>query len=76
MRGRSDMPLNHKRSAAVVAQRNADKAERQAVKGLQKDLQDVLDGINGTTTLAQLRNYVQDVARVSRRILRLPNVAG
>jgi hypothetical protein len=70
------MALNHKRSAAVVAQRRADRAERLAVRGLQADLQAVLDGINSNTTLAQLRGYVQDVARVCRRVLRLPNVAG
>jgi hypothetical protein len=70
------MPINHKRGPAVVAARAADKAERQAVKALQADLQAIVDGIDGTTTLAQLRGHVKEVARISRRILRLPNVSG
>jgi len=65
------MAINHKRSAAVIAAKAADKAERQAVKALQTDLQAVVDGIDGTTTLAQLRNHVKDLARISRRLLRL-----
>ena len=70
------MPINHKRSAAVVTARAADKAERQAVKALQTDLQATLDAITSTTTLAQLRGHVQDVTRVLRRTIRLPSVGG
>ena len=70
------MPIKHKRSEAVVAAKAAERAERQAVKALQADLQATLDAINNTTTLAQLRGHVQDVARTVRRVIRLPSVAG
>lgn len=70
------MALNHKRSAAVAAENAADKAERQAVKALQTDLQAIVDGITGATTLADLRGFVKDVARIARRIIRLPSVTG
>jgi hypothetical protein len=70
------MALTHKRSAAVIAQNQADRAERQAVKALQADLQTIVDSIDTTTTLAQLRNHVKDVTRNLRRVLRLPGVTG
>ena len=70
------MPINHKRSAAVVAEKQAAKTERQAVKALQSDLQTIIDGIDGNTTLAQLRNHVKDLARTLRRVVRLDSVSG
>lgn len=65
------MPIAHKRSAAVVAARQAERQERQQVRALQQDLQGIIDGITPQTTLAQLRGYVQDLARISRRMVRL-----
>lgn len=70
------MPINHKRSAAVVAEKRAAKTERQAVKALQTDLQTIIDSIDTTTTLAQLRNHVKDLARTLRRVVRLDSVSG
>ena len=60
-----------RRSPAVIKARQDDKAERQAVKALQADMQAVLDGITPATTLAQLRGYTQDLARALRRTVRL-----
>ena len=65
------MPIAHKRSAAVIAARQADREERQAVRALQTDLQATLDAITPATTLAQLRGHVQDVTRALRRTIRL-----
>ncbi len=70
------MPIAHKRSAAVVAEQQAAKTERQAVKALQTDLQTIIDSIDTTTTLAQLRNHVKDLARTLRRVVRLDSVSG
>lgn len=65
------MPINHKRSVAVVAAKAAEKAERQAMRAQQADLQAIVDGIDSGTTLAQLRGHVKEVARTSKRIIRL-----
>jgi len=70
------MPIAHKRSAAVVAAKAAEKTEKQAVKALQTQLQTIVDGITGATTLADLRGYVKDLARTLRRVVRLDSVSG
>ncbi len=69
------MPINHKRSAAVVAAKNAERAEKQAVKALQTDLLTAMDATDAAT-LAQLRGIVKDGLRIQRRTLRLPSVSG
>jgi hypothetical protein len=58
-------------TSAVASERAAARAERQAVKALQTDLQAIIDGITPATTLAQLRGYVQDLTRALRRTVRL-----
>lgn len=70
------MPINHKRSAAVVAEKQAAKTERQAVKALQTDLQTIIDAITNATTLGELRGYVKDLTRTLRRVVRLDSVSG
>lgn len=67
---------NDRLTAAVLTEKQAAKTERQAVKALQTDLQAIVDGIDGNTTLAQLRNHVKDVARTLRRVVRLDSVSG
>ena len=69
------MPIAHKRSAAVVAAKAAERAEKQAVKALQSDLQTAIDATDAAT-LAQLRGIVKDGLRIQRRTLRLPGVSG
>lgn len=69
-------PNAGRRSATVKAEATAARQERQQIKALQADLQTIIDGIDGTTTLAQLRNHVKDVARTLRRVVRLDSVSG
>jgi hypothetical protein len=60
-----------RRSPAVKTDAAAARQERQQIKALQTDLQTIIDGIDGTTTLAQLRGHVRDMARAVRRLVRL-----
>lgn len=60
-----------RRSPAVKTAANDAKQERQQIKAMQADLQTIVDGIDGTTTLAQLRGHVKDTARAVRRLVRL-----
>lgn len=64
-------PINGERRSAAVRQELADtRAERQAVKALVVELQTIIDGISPATTLADLRGYVKDLTRTTRRLLR------
>lgn len=54
----------------VVTGVNAARAERQAVKVLATELQTIIDSITGATTLGDLRGYVKDLTRTTRRLLR------
>lgn len=59
----------NRRSAAVAADRAAAKAERDAVKALKTDLQAVVYGLTGASTLADVRQATKDLARISKRIV-------
>ena len=64
-------PINAERRSAAVRQELADaRAERQAVKALAAELQTIIDSISGATTLGDLRGYVKDLTRTTRRLLR------
>ena len=64
--------INGERRNAAVRQETANaKAERQAVRALATELQTIIDGITAATTLADLRGYVKDLTRTTRRLLRL-----
>lgn len=64
-------PINGERRNAAIRQEHADaRAERQAVKALATDLQTIIDSITGATTLGDLRGYVKDLTRATRRLLR------
>lgn len=60
-----------RRSPAVKTDAATAKQERQQIKALATDLQAIIDGIDANTTLAQLRGHVKDVARATRRLVRL-----
>lgn len=62
------MALTHKRSPAVASERAAAKAEKDAVKALKTDLQAVVDGLTGSSNLADVRQAVKDLARITKRI--------
>ena len=70
------MATNHKRLATAADDRAAAKAEREAVKALKADLQAVIDGLTNASTLADVRASVKDIARITRRLVALPHVAG
>jgi len=64
-------PIDGERRNAVIRQEHADaRAERQAVKALAADLQTIIDSITAATTLGELRGYVKDLTRTTRRLLR------
>ena len=64
-------PINGERRSAAVRQELSDaRAERQAVKALAAELQTIIDGITAATTLGDLRGYVKDLTRTTRRLLR------
>ena len=65
------MGLNPKLSATVAAEKTADKADRQAIKAAIVDIQAVIDGITAATTLADLRGYVKDLAKVTKRLAQI-----
>ena len=55
-------------AAAAAADR---KAERQAIKAQIDALQVIVDGITGATTLGDLRGYVKDLTRTTKRIAKV-----
>lgn len=63
--------INAERRSAAIRQERADaKAERQAIRALATELQTIIDSITAATTLGDLRGYVKDLARTTRRLLR------
>ncbi len=56
---------------AEIAEAADKKAERQAIKAEIATLQAIIDGISAATTLADLRGYVKDLTRSTKRIARI-----
>jgi len=64
-------PINGERRNAAIRQELSDaRAERQAIKALATDLQTIIDSITGATTLGDLRGFVKELTRTTRRLLR------
>lgn len=64
-------PINgERRSAAIRTETAGAKAERQTLRAIVADLQVIIDSITTATTLADLRGYVKDLTRATRRLIR------
>lgn len=64
-------PINGERRSAAIRTATADaKTERQALRAIVADLQVIIDSITTATTLADLRGYVKDLTRATRRLIR------
>jgi hypothetical protein len=68
MSGRSKS--TDRRNAAVVTESNEAQTEREALRALRADLQVIVDAITSATTLAELRGFVKDIARIIRRLIK------
>lgn len=64
-------PINGERRSAAIRTETVDaKAERQALRAIVADLQVIIDSITTATTLTDLRGYVKDLTRATRRLIR------
>lgn len=64
-------PINGERRSAAIRTETVDaKAERQALRAIVADLQVIIDSITTATTLTDLRRYVKDLTRATRRLVR------
>lgn len=64
-------PINGERRSAAIRTATADaKTERQAMRAIVADLQVIIDSITAATTLGDLRGYVKDLTRATRRLVR------
>lgn len=61
----------NRRTGATVAEVADKKAERQALKAQIDAMQLIIDGITGATTLGELRGFVKDVTRSTKRIAKI-----
>ena len=62
--------------AAAEAERAAQQALRAECKQLRTDLNVIIDGITGATTLADLRGFVRDLAKALKTVTKLDSVGG
>ena len=61
----------NRRTVATAAETADKRAERQALKAQIDALQLIIDGITGATTLGELRGFVKDVTRSTKRIAKI-----